>query len=385
MNESTHGARHDGMDWLRIGAFLLLISYHVGLAFGPWDYELKSDKTADWFAYPLLALNAWRLSLLFAISGFASAALFDKLGGAPGRFTRERLARLAIPVVAGMALWVVPQPWVALVTQHDYPHGFWYFVTHDYYAFQEIDGLAMPSWMHLWFVVYLLAYTLVMGLALLAPVRVREGVRAGAERVLAGWLLLPLPIAYFFFARLLPNGWNDSHDLVGDPAAHLVYFACFLFGWLLRRSDALRAAIARQWKLAALVGLAGMAGVLSAEFNYPGDTPLPDSWRTPFLIARACQMWGTIAALFGVADAFWNRDHPWRATLSGAVFPLYIAHQTVILLAGYLMLQFDWPMAVQWFDLMVATAIGSWLFYAVGRRLTPLRPLIGLRLRPRHQ
>lgn len=29
------GARHYGMDWLRIGAFALLILYHIGMYFVP--------------------------------------------------------------------------------------------------------------------------------------------------------------------------------------------------------------------------------------------------------------------------------------------------------------------------------------------------------------
>ena len=273
--------RHYGMDWLRIGAFMLLIAYHVGLVFGPWGYEVKSERTADWVAMPLLVPNAWRLSLLFAISGYASASLFAKLERRPGRFVRERLARLGIPLLFGMAVIVTPQPWIALVTQHGYQHGFGYFLLHDYYKFQEIDGIAMPTWMHLWFVVYLLAYTLLGGAVLMLPARWQEGLRTLAERVLAGPLLLVVPTIYFFLARLLPNGWTDSHDFFFDPAAHLVYFATFAFGWLLRRSEHLRAAIARQWKLSAALATAACAFVLITEWTYPGFTPLPDDLRLP--------------------------------------------------------------------------------------------------------
>ena len=381
--ENRASSRHYGMDWLRIGAFILLIGYHVGLVFSPWGYELKSDKTADWVAMPLLASNAWRLALLFAISGYASAALFAKLERQPGRFLRERAARLGVPLLAGMLLFVTPQPWVALVTQHGYEHGYWYFMTHDYFTFRETAGIITPTWMHLWFVAYLLVYTTAIGLLLMAvPQAARTAMGRAVDRLLGGWLLLPLPIAFFYLARLLPNGWNDTHALVDDPAAHLVYFTCVLFGWHLRRSEALRQAIARQWPLAVAVGGLGMAGVLFTEYSFPGDTPLPDQYRTPFLIARACQMWGTIIALFGIADRFWNRDHPWRATLAEGVFPFYIAHQTVILLAGLVMLQFDWPMWVQWLWLVATTAVGCWLFYAIGRRIGWLRPLIGLKRTP---
>lgn len=370
--------RHYGMDWLRIGAFMLLIGYHVGLAFSPWGFELKSDKTADWVAMPLLALNAWRLSLLFAISGYASAALFAKLER-PGRFARERAARLGIPLIFGMLVLVTPQPWVALVTQHGYPHDFWYFLTHDYFRPQDMDGVMVPTWMHLWFVVYLMVYTAIACLALLLPRAVRAAAGRGASWLLAGPLLLPLPILYIFLARQLPNGWTDSHALVDDPAAHLVYGAMFAFGWLLRGSENLRRVIAGQWKIAAVLAVVSTAGVVGVEHTWPGDTPLPEQYWPPFLVTRACQAWATIIALFGIADRFWNRDHRWRATLAEGVFPFYIIHQTIILIAGYFMLMWDWPMAAQFAYLIATTAIGCWLFYWVGRNIGPLRPLIGLK------
>jgi len=31
-----NSTRHYGMDWLRIGAFALLILYHIGMYFVPW-------------------------------------------------------------------------------------------------------------------------------------------------------------------------------------------------------------------------------------------------------------------------------------------------------------------------------------------------------------
>src|SRR5437868_4203734 len=74
--------RHYGMDWLRIGAFQLLILYHVGMAFVPWDFQVKdADPPIAWATILMLLTNPWRLSLLFAVSGYASAALFARQEG----------------------------------------------------------------------------------------------------------------------------------------------------------------------------------------------------------------------------------------------------------------------------------------------------------------
>ena len=375
-------SRHYGMDWLRIGAFGLLILYHVGLVFSPWGYEFKSPHTADWVAIPLLLTNPWRLSLLFAISGYASAALLDREKGGVAAFTRGRIARLGIPLLFGMIVIVTPQPWVALVTQHGYAHHFGWFLTHDYYRFQVIDGVAMPTWMHLWFVVYLLAYTLLFAAMLLLPSRVRAAIARSAERIVAGAWLLPIGIAWTWAARSLGGGWSDTHALVNDGTAHLVYFPAFLFGVLLRRSAPLAATIARQWPLALTLALLGYAIVAGTEIAFPGRTPLPSEFRPAYDLARATQAWAAIIALFGIAERFWNRDNRWRAMLAEAVFPFYIIHQTIILAVGYALARLSLDAAAEFIALVIATAIGCWLFYLVGRSIGPLRPLIGLKRHP---
>ncbi|MDE8653291.1 acyltransferase family protein [Novosphingobium album (ex Liu et al. 2023)] len=364
------------MDWLRIGAFGLLIIYHVGLVFAPWNFEPKDRAAYEWVTIPLVFTNSWRLSLLFAISGYASAALLAR-ERVVGAFLRSRLARLGIPLAFGTALIVAPQPWAALAGEHGYPHGFGYFLIHDYFRFGRIDGVLVPDWAHLWFVGYLLVYTFVLGALWSLPPHLRSALRRGAERVLAGPWLLPAGMAFVLVARLLPPGWSDTRALVDDASAHAVYLSSFLFGVLLRRSEALRLAILRQWKIAGLLGLAGYLVVAGFEARFHGS--VPRDLLAPFLIARAVQSWGMIVALFGIADRYWNRDGAWRATLAEAVFPFYIVHQTIIMLVNFWLADSAIGAPGRFAILIAATAGGCWLFYLVGREIGPLRPLIGLK------
>lgn len=371
------------MDWLRIGAFLLLILYHVGLAFGPWKFEIKVALPQDWVTIPLLALNAWRLPLLFVVSGFASAALLAR-SASVGGFAGERLRRLGIPLLFAMIVLVTPQPWIALVTQHGYPHGFGYFLANDYFGFHEIDGVKVPTWMHLWFVAYLLVYTLILG-AILRWARgpARTGAR-WAERAFSGVGLIVWPIVYFFAVReLLPPGWVETHGLVDDWSAHAIYAASFLFGFLLNRSAVVRAAVDRWWGVALALAIVALAIVVAVEVGWPGNTPLPDSLTKPYLAVRAVQLWTTVIALIGIANRFLDRDSPrWRQMLAEAVFPVYIIHQTIILVVGYWLLPTPTGTLARFLILIVATAGGSFLFYHVGREIGWLRPLIGLRRKP---
>lgn len=372
--------RHYGMDWLRIGAFVLLIFYHVGYSFTPWGYQTPSRGVLDWAEIPLLSLSAWRLALLFAISGYASAALFAKDGNL-GVFLKSRLLRLGIPLLFGLTVVVPPQPYMSLVNA-GYGHGFGYFMLHDAFSFRTVGSESLPAVMHMWFVIYLLAYTVALCVALmLLPARWSAAIRNWAERVLAGPALLPLGIIGIFGIRSLDNGWTDIHSLLEDGTAHLHYGAMFLFGFLLRGSETLRQAIAREWKLALVLGLAGYAFVALEAWYFPGNVPTPSAWDQPLSFAKSMQCWGTVIALFGIADRYWNHDARWRATLAEAVFPVYIAHQTVMVFAIYAVR--DWGLGAlgEFLFLFGTVAAGSWLFYLVGREVGPLRPLIGLKRR----
>ena len=140
-----HIERHYGMDWLRIGAFALLILYHVGMVFVPWGYHVKTEHPAQWVMLPMLATNAWRMPLLLAVSGFATAMLLARQDRRIGRFLAGRTPRLLLPLVLGMAVIVPPQTWVELTTQHGYGKSYPAFWLGDYFAFEPIDGIIVPT------------------------------------------------------------------------------------------------------------------------------------------------------------------------------------------------------------------------------------------------
>lgn len=370
--------RHYGMDWLRIGAFVLLILYHVGFSFTPWGFQTPTRGVVGWAEIPLLGLNAWRLPLLFAISGYASAALLER-ERSPGAFLKSRMLRLGLPLLFGLTVIVPPQPYMGVLNT-GYAHGYGYFLLHDAFQFHRVMGENLPAVMHLWFVIYLLAYSVALCLALMAlPVRWRSALARGAEKMLAGRALLPVGCLLVYAVRAPGDGWTDTHSLFTDFAAHLHYGGMFLFGFALRGSGALRQAIVRQWKPALLIGLAGYAFVFLETWYFPGNARTPRAWTEPLDFAKAVQCWGMVIALFGIADRYWNHDAKWRATLAEAVFPVFIAHQTVMVLASYWLRDKGLTAGPEFVLLCLSVAAGSWLFYLVGREIGPLRPLIGLK------
>jgi hypothetical protein len=374
--------RHYGLDWLRIGAFAILILYHVGMVFTPWAYHVKSANAADWVVLPMMATNAWRLTLLFVVSGYASRALLVRSRGVAA-FAGNRTLRLIVPLLFGIAVVVPPQAWVELVTAHGYKQDFGTFWLTDYFRFGTFYGIRLPTWNHLWFVFYLWAYT--MGLALLLAILPGGWLQRGFDRIAsAAWGLpvLVLPLAWLIFL----HGWwyqmaAETQTFVHDPVGHLSFIPAFLFGFALAGSRPAMSAIVRWWKPAAMLAILGYGAILAIELIWPGNTAAPRWIYGPYGIAHACEQWGAIIAFIGIAERFWNRDHPLRATLTEAVFPFYIIHQTIIVVAGWALLNAGLSGWIEFPALVVATIAGCAAFYLIGREIPWLRPLIGLRRR----
>lgn len=372
--------RHYGMDWLRIGAFALLILYHIGMVFVPWPYHVKAVRTLDWVTVPMALTSPWRLTLLFLVSGYASRAIVTR---SPGlwRFVRTRTSRLLIPLCFGMVLIVPPQPWVELVTQHGYTRGLLHFWTHDFFAFATVSGIQLPTWAHLWFVGYLWIYTLALALLLALPRP--KALQVGFDRLFGGISVVWLPILYLLLTQVFVfTRWADSHDVIHDGIAHLGFFPAFLFGFLLAAAPRTMAALVRwRWVSLALAAF-GYAIVAGVAVIWPGGSSPPRWVIDQILWARQVQCWATIAALIGIAEAHLNRDHRWRAMLAEGVFPFYLVHQTIIVVVGYWLRPTGWPLWASFLTLVAATCVGCWAFYRIGREIAPLRPFIGLRPRP---
>lgn len=369
--------RHYGMDWLRIGAFGLLILYHIGMVFVPWGFQVKTAHPLAWVEIPMLLTNPWRLTLLFVVSGYASRALYAKSAGTRA-FVGNRNARLMLPVLFAMAVIVPPQTWVEVVTQHGYSQGFLHFWTQDYFRFGTLFGIVMPTWNHLWFVVYLWVYTLALAALMMLPGTAK--LQGAFDRAFGGRRALWVPLAFVILTQyVLFHRDEDTHTLVDDWVAHLQYFPAFLFGFGLAGSRAVMAGFARYWKLSSALAVASYAIIATLLVIYPDFSWDTHAITVTFRLAREVELWTAIAALIGIAERFWNRDNSWRSTLAEATFPFYIIHQTAIVVVEYWLKPLGIGPLAEFLVLVPATVAGCWAFYLIGREVPLLRPLIGLK------
>jgi hypothetical protein len=375
--------RRIDLDWVRICAFGLLIFYHVGMLYVSWGFHIKSVHRLTWLEPVMLVLNPWRLSLLFLVSGVATRFMLGKYRLAA--FVGARSARLLIPLAFGMFVIVPPQSYLQIVEALGYPAGFADFYLRHYLAFGSqfcpTPCIVLPTWNHLWFVVYLWVYTITLiGVLSLWPA-VADWLGARLAAVLAGPGLLILPCLAFATWRLfLFPAFPSTHALFGDWYNHADFATAFLIGFLLAKEDGIWRDIERQrWiALAVAAGLFVVFILARAGLFAPSPT-----LRWFASSAYGCYQWLAMVAVLGFARRHFTADSPARRYLTDAIFPCYIVHQTAIIMIAHGQKGSGLSAGSEAFIVIAGTALACVVTYEVVRRIAWLRPLFGLRMEPR--
>ena len=370
---SPNQRRYD-LDWIRVGAFGLLILYHVGLVYGVYDWHVHSAHTFEWMREAILITNPWRLTLLFLVSG--AALRFMTLRRTPRQVARARFERLVPPLLFGAVVLVPIQAWIEAMDKGGWPGGMAGYVAwmaREFGPSGLADGVPVN---HLWFIVYIAAYS-VVAILLWRKAGLIEGLGRGLERALTGPWLLILPILYLFAIRysLFPT-FGITNVLHWDWYNHALSLAAFVFGFaIVGREDLWRNIERCRW---VATGLAVTAlPIMMIQVWHPGARAF---WDVPRPLVYAIDQWSTIVAILGFGSKHLrDRSGPVLTYLTQATFPLYLAHQTVLVAAVWIIRPAALPAGLEALSLVAVTFLGSLAIYEVVRRIPAIRPLWGLK------
>lgn len=360
--------RRPDLDWLRVLAILLLHLFHVGMMFNTWDWHLKSPVALPVLEPPMELLHLLRMPLLMVIAGMGTA--FALRRRSLRAFARDRVQRLFVPLVFGMFVIVPPQIFIERLQRGAF-HGSYL----DFYA-SVFDFVPYPagsfSWHHLWFVAYLLLYSL-LALPLFAWLRSKRGaaflVRADAW-LARGWNVglpaLPLALGHY-----LLRGYPETHALIDDPRTLLGYGQLFVFGHLLARCP-------RVWEHL----VARRRALLLATLAVFGTMVAPNEYPPPLeTLGRYALVWGVVLCALTWARVYVTRRRPWLAHAQELAYPFYIFHQSVIVVVGYALLRVSvgpWSLAGL---VLAASFVATWGLCELGARVRWLRPMLGMKPR----
>lgn len=374
--------RHD-LDWLRVIAILLLLLFHVGMLFSTWGWHIKNPETSRTMTRIMYWMTLWRMPLLFVISG---AGTHFALGfRSPKTYLKERQKRLLLPLLFAMIVIVPPQVYIERISNGADFANYLAYIPHMF------DGGTYPagniSWHHMWFVAYLLVYSLI-ALPLFLYIR-KDSSKQLIDR-LAGFLERPgmiytLAIPLIIFQIIFRDKWPGMQNLVDDWANFTFYLSLFISGYLIASRPNLWDAIEKQRLISLLAGIILLAGIFLNWYwlgRYFNDV-LGYIYQWTF---SSLATWCWVLAFIGYGRRYLNFSNRFLQYANEGIYPFYILHQTVIIIVGYYAI--EWPFGV-WTKFAIVSLLS--LVITVGiyelacRRLNVMRVLFGMKPRKSSQ
>jgi len=367
--------RYD-IDYIRVLAFALLILYHVGMFFTPWEWHIKNDILYPELRYPMIFVNQWRLPLLFLVSGMGTYYALRKKSGK--EYLGERTKRLLLPLIFGILFIVPPQIYIERISQGvDYGgyFGFW-----PSQIFNGIYPEGNFSWHHLWFILYLFFFSIVLLPLLLYIKRTSKNLlsRSVSRAVssVGGLLLMAVPL---LLCRMLLSGnfpatngfWGDWFNLTNSA---LFFLSGFL---LIDAGEKFWKSVEKRKYIFLIIGICAFSLLMFFWSGRFAKSPVFDLINDITVTVNA---WSWILAVTGFCSSFLNKPSKALKYANEAVYPFYILHQTVIVVLGYFIRGWDIGFWVKFPVMVLLTFLITWFIYEFGiRRYKIVRPLFGMK------
>jgi hypothetical protein len=341
------------VDNIRVFLTILVIMHHLMITYagtGGWIYkEGRQDAVTDALGSWFCAVDqAYFMGLFLLISAYFVPGSCDRKG--PGRFTKDRLIRLGIPLA--VFCWVVNPLFCWWFLGASASMSYWTYLTTRYFSGWRILGQGP-----LWFVELLLIFSLVYAVwRVLGPAGPEPAVTARPfprDRVLvffalglgvAAWLVrLAFPMDAYTFAPLnLQFGFFASY-----VALFVAGLLAYRHDWLLGMPDR----IGRRWLKVAAAFVVLWAPLVLALGAADDDAPLKGGlhWQ-----AAAYAFWEAFLCVsMCVAVVYFFRRHADRrgrlaAFLVPNAYTAYLVHAPVIATLAYELRGLTWYPLLKW-------------------------------------
>jgi peptidoglycan/LPS O-acetylase OafA/YrhL len=373
------GDRRADIDALRVGALVLLILYHLLLVYSGMDVWRVNAHEGYWADYIITLLRPWRLALVFFVGGVAVRFMLERKP--IGSFMFDRASKLLTAFVFAVIVLVPPQRYVRLDDMGQVTPSYFDYLLHQAPYVETSLGFPLPEFSHAWFLPYLLVYSAIAALLWRFLPRLFGAMQRAVESAPA--LLIVVGAAFWFslFTSVIEPVRPPTNMLVDDLSGHLRWGVVFLFGVLLGRSAVFWHKLSEEkWRIWAVMALLTPLNVGLLWLHLHDVMQDPTMWRA----VRG--LYGGVS-LFGIlAFAHWaiRKPSPALRYASDAILPVYLLHQTALVMTADLVVKLHWPAPIEFVVLLVATMLVPVTIYQLFvRHWVPVRVLFGLR--PKHR
>ena len=234
---------------------------------------------------------------------------------------------------------------------------------------------------HLWFVVFLLWFSL-LGFPILQWLRGPGGrglsAWAGERAGRRGWtLLFAVPVSVLPLA-ILPL-WPDAEDW--GSFAYL--FGFFVAGHVLMSDARLTEAVRRDVVIALSVAITVDAAILISgvpDFLETWQDASSYSWMYVWsYFAIAVQAWAWVQLLLGLGMRARSFRRPLPRCVAAAAMPFFLVHQPVILAIAFFVVRWDAGIPLKWGVIVLTSFVATAALATVLARLPVLSTMFGVK------
>lgn len=375
------------LDWLRLSAFGLLFLFHSWRPFDHLPWHMKSDDQSVVFDILTMFVHGWRMFLIFLVSG---AGTWLAMRAREERFIQDRVNRLLVPFLLSIVVIIPPQRYYEWISfggfEGSYLDFLWAYPAQQLSAHMGSSPLLWFGHLgtHVWYLPFLFVMTLL-------ALPVLEWIRSGGAdfsriRIVmstrGGVFVLAVPM---ILSRLVLKPIYPEYT---DWADFFVYLWPFLYGFIFM-ADRQFLDIVKNRMWAFLV----VGSICSATFIFLGTTSEQNvqvylnpgfSWMhvgisvLTMLIAYSWIMF--FLALFARTMNF---KHELLIPANTGILPIYVLHQTLIIVFGFYIVQLELPLGFRFLAIALTAIPASVLIYKVIETNNVTRFLFGLKSLPK--
>ncbi|MCP4760667.1 MAG: acyltransferase [archaeon] len=401
--ESNEKQRLYYLDWLRIFAIFMVFVYHTARIFSQRN-EIVNDpeyvQEAYFFEWMILPFG---MPLFFIISGmsvFYGIQYMKKKGIPKINFLKERTIRLFIPYIIGALTYISIMVCLIRVNDGTYtakydiydPRNFIDFYIYAYFDIQ--NALFIGSGLHLWFLLLLFIFNLILYRYFTSKVyeknqntenqEIKKEKDEKKKETMKPKSMFLLIIPLYLIEVIHPFA------ILGLPRAggweNLNFFLFFYLGFKYCSQGDFQEKLKNNIKTAYVIGFITLILRLIELFLYTAKLIRYEEYNFYYFLYWALFVlngWSIMIIILYCFSKFLNKDHKYRKKLNEIVMPFYIIHLIILnLVAAYAFLFFNSNPMIAIGRIIIIGGLSFILIFGLSllvAKIKILRPIFGMR------
>lgn len=353
----------DNLRWIII---LILFPFHTFRIYSFENFYIHGPVNVILYEF-IVFVAPWFMTLLFVIAGIST--YYSLKRRTSKEYLKERIFRLFIPFVVGLVLLVPIQTFFAEKFHLGFNGSYFSQLITFFTTFGDLSGYTggfTPG--HLWFILYLFIISLI-ALPIIILYK-NSSIKLNFDKVTI-IKIIPLFLVFWVMSGIL--------DIGGESLG--AYFSFFIVGYFILASDKVQEDLEKyKWYLFSIFLICSIINLLVYPYllvNIPEDTW---AWFDLLLsLFIAFLAWTGILSFMGLGKKYLNFHNKWTEYFTKASYPIYIFHQTWIVVVAYYTFLLTSSLILQIIIILFGSFILTIISYEIVKRTKLTRFLFGIK------